>query len=142
MSRSTMGTLRWVWFQLHLWVGVALSILLIPVSLSGSYLVWREDFDKLLHPARYAVADPAARLSPSTYLSAAQAAFGDRAQAANLRLPEEAGEPVMVSGPIGPPDRGGPRGERRRGEGRGEGARGEQARGGAQSEARREGGER
>ncbi len=105
MNRSTMGRLRWFWFQLHLWVGVGLSLVLIPVCLSGSYLVWREDFERLLHPARYAVIDPAARLAPGAYLTAAQTAFGERAQAATLRLPSEPGDPVMVTGPIGAPDR-------------------------------------
>jgi uncharacterized iron-regulated membrane protein len=130
MSRSTLGTLRWFWFQLHLWLGVALSLVLIPLCLSGSYLVWREEFDQLLHPARYAVTDPAAKLAPSAYLAAAQGAFGDRARAATLRLPETLGEPVLVSGPIGPPEREGARGEGRGdraqrggGEGRPEGAR-------------------
>ena len=124
MSRSTLGSLRWFWFQLHLWLGVALSLVLIPVCLSGSYLVWRDEFDHLLHTERYAVTDPAVKLAPSAYLSAAQAAFGDRATVASLRLPEAAGGPVTVSGPIGPPARVAPRGESRQGGGRGPGGEG------------------
>ncbi len=65
MSRSTMGSLRWFWFQLHLWIGVALSLVLIPVCVSGSYLVWKDELDHLINPARYAVTDPAAKLAPS-----------------------------------------------------------------------------
>ena len=62
MDVSTRG-LRRLWFWVHMVIGVALTAVLIPLSLSGSYLVWRDQIDRATHPARYAVA--AAPPSPS-----------------------------------------------------------------------------
>ena len=97
------GRLRRIWFLIHMWIGVGLSLVLIPLSLSGSYLVWRDEIDRAAHPARFAVGTQPASLEPSAYLGAAQAGFGDRAQVSSLRLPARPGEPVIVTGQIRPP---------------------------------------
>lgn len=92
--------LRKLWFNVHLWLGIALFLVIIPICLTGSYEVWQDEIDGAMHPARQATtAGPL--LSPSAYLAAAQSAFADRARAFSLRLPEHAGGPVTVVGIVG-----------------------------------------
>ncbi len=54
--------LRSLWFQLHKWLGITLAVLIIPLSLSGSALVWHDWLDEQVHPQRFA-ATGAATLS-------------------------------------------------------------------------------
>jgi len=96
MSRFS---LRQLWFQVHLWLGVALFIPVIVVCVTGSYEVWQDEIERFTHPARYETSEGPA-LAPSAYVSAAQAAFGDRARVSAVRLPERAGDPVTVSGMV------------------------------------------
>jgi len=84
--------------DVHLWVGVCLAIVFIPLGLSGSWLVFDDAFDHMLHPQRYVVGGGAAELAPSRYLAAAQQAFGKGAPVAQLRMPDDQNAPVVVSG--------------------------------------------
>ena len=110
-------SLRRLWFWFHMIIGVALTVVLIPLSLSGSYLVWRSEIDRATHPARFAVSAQHTTLAPSAYLDAAQAAFGDKAMAAAVRLPANPGDPVTVTGTVGKGDEGGGHHKRVRAEG-------------------------
>ncbi len=83
--------------SVHLWVGLCLAILFIPLGLSGSWLVFSDDFDRMLHPHRYHATAADMELSPSKYFGAAQQAFGARARVAQLRMPEDDGQPAVVS---------------------------------------------
>jgi uncharacterized iron-regulated membrane protein len=89
--------LRSLWRNLHLWIGLGLFVVLAPLGVSGSLLVFDAGLDKLMHPQRYAVSGPA-RLDPGAYLDAARAAFGQRALPAQLRMPQGSGGPVTVQG--------------------------------------------
>src|ERR1700761_7883132 len=83
---------------IHLWIGVTLFIILAPLGLTGSYLVYDDQFDALMHPARHAASGPAA-LTPGAYVDSARQAFGERAQPTQLRLPQGPnGGPVTVQG--------------------------------------------
>jgi uncharacterized iron-regulated membrane protein len=82
--------------RIHLWLGLGLLALVVPLGLSGSLLVWDIAVDKLAHRARYAVG--AGELSPEIYLAAARTAFAGRAAPAQLRMPRGAGMPVTVVG--------------------------------------------
>ena len=62
--------LRSAWFQVHKWLGIVLAILIIPISLTGSALVWHDWLDEQVNPQRYSVSDPAA-LPPSAYAETA-----------------------------------------------------------------------
>jgi uncharacterized iron-regulated membrane protein len=62
--------LRSAWFQVHKWLGIVLAILIIPISLTGSALVWHDWLDEQVNPQRYSVSGPAA-LPPSAYAEAA-----------------------------------------------------------------------
>jgi uncharacterized iron-regulated membrane protein len=89
--------LRKLWRDIHLWIGAGLVVLLIPLSLTGSWLVFDEPIDRMLHPARYSAPAGPAALAPSAYLEAARQAFGDRAQPAQLRMPQRPGLPATVA---------------------------------------------
>ncbi len=92
------GMWRRAWLNTHLWIGAGLLIVLAPLGLSGSALVWDVQLDRLLNPNHYVVPGDAPRLPASAYLAAGQAAFGDRAQANQVRYPFGPGDPVVVNG--------------------------------------------
>jgi uncharacterized iron-regulated membrane protein len=94
-----MASFNWrgVWRPVHRWTAIALMVLLVPISLSGSLLVWREPLDALLHPARYATTGPEMALPAAAYLANAQAAVGRELQVTALQFPHAAGRPVTVT---------------------------------------------
>lgn len=99
--------LRRAWFQVHKWIGLALAVLIIPLSLSGALLVWDKPVDRLLNPARYATTGTA-QLPVDTYLSAARKALPTGAPAASLALPDGAGPIVVQASTPGAKRRPGP----------------------------------
>lgn len=105
MTHSLSARLRRLWLDVHLWIGVGLLVLLIPLGLSGAYLVWHDPIDRALHAERYATSGNT-RLPVEAYAAAAQGAFGARALLNQIRLPERTGDPVVatgrISGPAGP----------------------------------------
>lgn len=100
MTQSVLGRLRRFWLDVHLWLGVGLFVLLVPLGVSGALLVWHDPLEELLHPQRFAVSKGEAVLPPSVYLASSRAAFGDRATVSQIRMPEAAGDPVVVSARI------------------------------------------
>lgn len=98
MTHSTAARLRRLWLDLHLWIGVGLLVLLIPVSVTGSALVWHDALDRMLYAERYAVSGPEARLPVAAYAAAAEGAFAGRATLTQIRLPQNAGDPVVAVG--------------------------------------------
>ena len=89
---------RGIWRDLHLWIGAGLFVVLAPLGLTGSLIIWEDGLDALLHPARHAVSAAHAELAPGAYLDAAARAFGDRAAPTQLRMADEAGGPITVTG--------------------------------------------
>lgn len=87
--------MRNFWFQFHKWIGLLLAVLIIPISLTGSALVWHDGLEKLLHPARFATTADAPKLHVSAYAVAAQAALSPGERIASIRF--EKGEPIAVS---------------------------------------------
>ena len=57
--------LRRFWFDVHLWIGLGLGLLLSVVGVSGSLLVWHDALDSVLTSHRYAVTGAAATQTPS-----------------------------------------------------------------------------
>lgn len=95
-----LGRLRRFWLDVHLWLGVGLFVVLVPLGVSGAMLVWHDPLDELIHPHRFEVSEGPASLAPSAYLAAARAALVGKATVTQLRLPEEPGKPVVASGRI------------------------------------------
>jgi uncharacterized iron-regulated membrane protein len=108
MTHSPLARLRRLWLDVHLWLGVALMLVLIPLSVSGSILVWHDALDRTLHASRYAVTGPEASLPATAYAAAAEQVFAGSAALTQLRLPQKVGDPVVAVGRIaGPPGPGG-----------------------------------
>jgi uncharacterized iron-regulated membrane protein len=84
-----------MWFSVHKWIGLLLAALVIPISLTGSALVWHDWLDETLNPQRYAVTGVSA-LTPAAYAAAAQAALGPGERLLSIRYPEHGG-PVIVT---------------------------------------------
>jgi uncharacterized iron-regulated membrane protein len=108
MTHSPLARLRRLWLDVHLWLGVGLMIVLIPLSVSGSILVWHDALDRALYAERYAVSGPEASQPIGAYAATAERAFAGRAALTQLRLPQKAGDPVVAVGRLaGPPGAGG-----------------------------------
>jgi uncharacterized iron-regulated membrane protein len=108
MTHTPLARLRRLWLDVHLWIGVGLLVVLVPLSVSGAVLVWHDALDHALYGERYAVSGAQASLPAGAYADAARVAFGDRATLSQIRLPARAGDPVVAVGRIaGPPVAGG-----------------------------------
>lgn len=103
----TRRQLRAAWLSVHKWIGLALCILLAPIALAGSLLVWPDQIDALLNPPRHAAVS-LPKLGPSVYLAAARAALGPDERIASLTV--RPGVPVVVTAldSTGPHPRPGP----------------------------------
>ena len=71
MAQSKTLRLRALWLSVHKWIGLLLAVLIIPISLTGSALVWHDWLDESLNPQRHEVTG-AATLPPSAYAAAAE----------------------------------------------------------------------
>lgn len=89
-------TMRSLWFNIHLWIGVGLGLIMILLGLTGAILVWHDPLIAAMNPNRYAVSAEPAKLPPSAYANAAASAFGPDLNVMTVRLPETPGEPVVV----------------------------------------------
>lgn len=99
MAESRTAMLRRLWLNVHLWLGIGLAVLLIPISISGGLLVWHDEIDAIISPHRYAVTGPEIAQPASAYLArAAEAVAQDKAnlKPAGVRYPSEPGWPVRV----------------------------------------------
>ena len=52
MTRSVLARLRRLWLDVHLWIGVGLMVVLIPLSVSGAVLVFHDEIDRTLYAQR------------------------------------------------------------------------------------------
>src|SRR5262249_33627090 len=98
MADTRAARLRRLWLNVHLWIGVGLAALLVPISLSGAILVWHDEIDAWVNPQRYAVTGAEVVQPASIYLGTATEAVAKNPtnlRAGILRYPE-AGLPVRV----------------------------------------------
>ena len=106
MADAGRAGMRKLWFQVHKWIGLLLVLLLIPLSVTGSALVWHDWLDEAINPARHAVSGKPAALAPSDYVAAARSLLPGDQRISQLRI-EDAG-PVTVTATTaapGPPQR-------------------------------------
>jgi uncharacterized iron-regulated membrane protein len=87
---------RKVWVQIHLWLGLTFGIVGALLGVTGSVLVYDRVIDGWLNPGRYRVTGELVALHLADYAQRAEAAVGGDARAINLRLPDEAGTPVIA----------------------------------------------
>jgi len=71
MAKTTKTRLRATWLSVHKWIGLLLAVLIIPVSLTGSALVWSDSLDALFEPQRHEAVGPA--LHPTSFYARAAA---------------------------------------------------------------------
>jgi uncharacterized iron-regulated membrane protein len=99
--------LRGLWFQIHKWIGLLLVLLLIPLSVTGSALVWHDWLDEAINPARHAVSGKPVAATPAAYAAAARTALPGGPPISQLRLEHDG--PVIVTAvekaASGPPQR-------------------------------------
>ena len=95
MAQSTKKQLRATWLQVHKWIGLVLAILIIPISLTGSALVWHDWLDAKLEPQRHASYGEAI-LAPSAYADSAKRVIGPDERISVMRF-EGDGKPVIVA---------------------------------------------
>jgi uncharacterized iron-regulated membrane protein len=95
--------LRRAWFQVHKWVGLILAVLVIPLCISGSALVWHDALDEMLNPQRYAVTSAAQPQPVAAYAAAASTVLGPEERIASLRVEKDG--PVIVTA-VQPPQPG------------------------------------
>jgi uncharacterized iron-regulated membrane protein len=90
--------LRRLWLDVHLWIGVGLAVLLIPVSVTGAALVWHDGLERAMHPARFAVTASETSQPVAALAASAKAAFAPGVTITQVRMPQEPGDPAIVSG--------------------------------------------
>ena len=78
MENSRAGLPRRTLRQVHLWIGLGLGLLFIPLGLSGAVLVFGAEVDRFLDPSRYAVTGGAVEQAAGVYLANAAAATPGR----------------------------------------------------------------
>jgi uncharacterized iron-regulated membrane protein len=93
---ARLSALRRLWLNIHLWIGLGLAVLLIPISFSGALLVWHDHLDALVNPDRYAVTAGPAQ-PPSSMLASAAAWLGRGFEPMVVRMPEGGGWPATVT---------------------------------------------
>ena len=93
--------LRKAWFQVHKWIGLLLAVILIPLSLTGSMLVWDDALDRMLQPTHYRASGPV-NLPALSYVETARLALPAGSRIVSLRIGEG---PVMVTATSPSPSR-------------------------------------
>ena len=96
-ATSTKVRLRQLWFQVHKWIGLVLAVLIIPLCLTGSALVWHDWVDTALNPERSVETAPSR--SAGFYADAARRALRSGETLLSLTYPEGAG-PVLATAAI------------------------------------------
>lgn len=89
------GAVTSLWRRLHRWIGLSVSLLLVPIAVTGSLLVWRDHVDAMISPHLFAISGT--DMQPLTrYLASAASAGGSDFAPAAIRLPRSEGWPVRV----------------------------------------------
>jgi uncharacterized iron-regulated membrane protein len=104
-GQSTKQRLRKLWFQVHKWIGLTLAVLIIPISLTGSALVWHDWLDATLNPEREVSSQPT---QPAAfYAEAARRSLAPGETLVSLTFPEEPGPVLATAARDTPPPAGG-----------------------------------
>lgn len=75
-STHQRGSLKRLWRNIHLWLGIGLFVLLVPVALSGALLVYHDDIGEFMSTPSGAVA-PSKPTDLTLAIANARKAAGD-----------------------------------------------------------------
>ena len=89
--------LRATWLTIHKWLGITLTLLIVPLSLSGSALVWPDWLDDATNPQRRIAGNGEAVLLPSAYIRAARSRLDASSAISSLRF-RDGRAAIAVSG--------------------------------------------
>lgn len=87
---------RKILFQIHLYAGLVVGLLLTSAGVTGSVLVWKNEIDALLHPELLRVEPAAARLPIQQVVAAAARAYPEH-RPSLVQMPRGPEESVEVS---------------------------------------------
>lgn len=96
MATQKKKQLRALWLQVHKWIGLTLAVLIIPISLTGSALVWHDWLDSKLEPQRFATLGPAS-LAPAAYANSARSVLADGERLSEIRFSANSGPVVAIA---------------------------------------------
>ncbi len=82
--------------NIHLWLGIGLFVLLMPIALSGAVLVYHDDIDEFMHTPRAAVT-PAMPTDLSLAAGNARKAAGDGFTPMSISIPDDARTPLTIA---------------------------------------------
>ena len=95
-STHRRGTLKRLWRNIHLWLGIGLFVLLVPVALSGALLVYHDDIGEYLRTPNGAVA-PSRPTDLTLAIANARKAAGDGFNPMSISFPEDDRVPLTVA---------------------------------------------
>lgn len=95
-STRRSGALKRFWRNVHLWLGIGLFVLLVPVALSGAILVYHDAIDEFMRTPSNAVA-PSKPTDLALAASNARKAAGDGFSPRSISIPDDARTPLTVS---------------------------------------------
>ncbi|WP_024577138.1 MULTISPECIES: PepSY-associated TM helix domain-containing protein [unclassified Afipia] len=90
------GSLKRLWRNIHLWLGIGLFILLVPVALSGAVLVYHDDIGEYLSTPRGAVV-PSKPTDLTLAIANARKAAGDGFTPMSISFPEDNRVPLTIA---------------------------------------------
>lgn len=90
------GFLKRLWRNVHLWLGVGLFVLLVPIALSGAILVYHDDIDEFMRTPKGAVAS-SAPTDLALAVSNARKAAGDGFTPLFIGLPDDSRTPLTIA---------------------------------------------
>lgn len=93
MASPALLAFRRLWLRVHLWIGLALGVLLALIGLTGSLLVFHQEIDEWMYPALLHVTPPvpgAPLQSVGAMLNAAAARLPEGARLEFIYLPRHA----------------------------------------------------
>lgn len=95
-SSHRRGALKRLWRNIHLWLGIALFVLLVPVALSGAILVYHDDIGEYLSTPKGATA-PATPTDLTAAITNARKAAGDGFMPMFIGFPEDDRVPLTIA---------------------------------------------
>jgi uncharacterized iron-regulated membrane protein len=96
ISTPRRGSLKRLWRNIHLWLGIGLFVLLVPVALSGALLVYHDDIGEFMSTPRGAVA-PTKPTDLMLAVDNARKAAGDGFTPMSISFPDNNRVPLTIA---------------------------------------------